>query len=99
VSLGGVSKSLGAPGLRIGWLTSPSQTLLDRCASLKDFTTICSAAPAECLATMVRNKKLRNAVPKHAMCRRLCFEETNRRMLFLKGLFSTVFTVNPCLKP
>jgi aspartate/methionine/tyrosine aminotransferase len=37
-------------GLRIGWLASRDRELLARCAAFKDYTTICSSAPAEILA-------------------------------------------------
>ncbi len=50
VALGGVSKSLGLPGLRLGWLVSRNTAVLSACATLKDYTTICSAAPSELLA-------------------------------------------------
>jgi len=50
VSIGVMSKSFAMPGLRIGWLASRDRAVLDRCARLKDYTTICSAAPSEVLA-------------------------------------------------
>ncbi|MFO7652740.1 MAG: aminotransferase class I/II-fold pyridoxal phosphate-dependent enzyme [Candidatus Krumholzibacteriia bacterium] len=50
VSLGGLSKSYGLPGLRIGWLATRDHAVLERVALLRDYTTICSAAPAEVLA-------------------------------------------------
>lgn len=50
IALGGLSKTYGLPGLRIGWLTSKDKWILDRIASLKDYTTICSSAPSEILA-------------------------------------------------
>jgi aspartate/methionine/tyrosine aminotransferase len=37
-------------GLRIGWLATRDRAVLDRCARLKDYTTICSSAPSEVLA-------------------------------------------------
>ncbi len=49
-SLGVMSKSFALAGLRIGWIASRDGTLLDRIARLKDYTTICSAAPSEVLA-------------------------------------------------
>ena len=52
VSLGGVSKSLGLPGLRIGWLCSRSSSLMRRVAERKDYTTICPPAPSEVLAAV-----------------------------------------------
>src|SRR5439155_1588066 len=50
VSLGVMSKSFALAGLRIGWLASRDRDLLARCAAFKDYTTICSSAPAEILA-------------------------------------------------
>ncbi|NOT07022.1 MAG: aminotransferase class I/II-fold pyridoxal phosphate-dependent enzyme [Gemmatimonadales bacterium] len=50
ISLGGLSKSLSAPGVRIGWLATQDGEFLSRCQALKDYTTICSSAPSEILA-------------------------------------------------
>jgi aspartate/methionine/tyrosine aminotransferase len=52
LSLAGLSKSFGLPGLRIGWLVTPDKDLLARLAAFKDYTTICSSAPSEILAIM-----------------------------------------------
>ena len=50
VTLGGLSKSFGLPGLRIGWVATRDRELLDRVSRLKDYTTICNSAPSEILA-------------------------------------------------
>jgi aspartate/methionine/tyrosine aminotransferase len=50
VSLGVMSKSFAMAGLRIGWLATRDSELLARCWAFKDYTTICSSAPAEILA-------------------------------------------------
>lgn len=50
ISLGVMSKSFAMAGLRIGWLATRDRDLLASCASFKDYTTICSAAPSEVLA-------------------------------------------------
>jgi aspartate/methionine/tyrosine aminotransferase len=50
VSIGVMSKSFAMPGLRIGWLATRDRAVLDRCARMKDYTTICSSAPSEVLA-------------------------------------------------
>jgi aspartate/methionine/tyrosine aminotransferase len=50
ISLGVMSKSFAMAGLRIGWLATRDRDLLARCASFKDYTTICSSAPSEILA-------------------------------------------------
>jgi aspartate/methionine/tyrosine aminotransferase len=50
ISLGVMSKSFALAGLRIGWLATRDRELLERCAAMKDYTTICSSAPSEILA-------------------------------------------------
>jgi len=52
ISLGGLSKAFGLPGLRIGWIACKDQAFLQRVLSLKDYTTICSSAPSELLAVI-----------------------------------------------
>lgn len=52
ITLSGVSKTLGLPGLRIGWLVSHDAEFRKRVLELKDYTTICSSAPSEVLALM-----------------------------------------------
>ncbi len=57
VSIGVMSKAYGLAGLRIGWLASKDDTLLRHCAMLKEYTTICNAAPSEFLAEVaLRNR-------------------------------------------
>ncbi len=50
ISLGVMSKSFALAGLRIGWLATRDRAVLERCARMKDYTTICSSAPSEVLA-------------------------------------------------
>ncbi|MDQ6780304.1 MAG: aminotransferase class I/II-fold pyridoxal phosphate-dependent enzyme [Candidatus Eremiobacteraeota bacterium] len=50
VSLGVMSKALGLPGLRIGWIASTDRPLLQQLRSMRDYLTICSSAPSEILA-------------------------------------------------
>jgi aspartate/methionine/tyrosine aminotransferase len=50
VTLSGLSKTYGLPGLRSGWLVVRDQTLRQRIMGWKDYTTICAAAPSELLA-------------------------------------------------
>src|SRR6185437_13880713 len=52
VSLGVMSKAYGLAGLRIGWLAMHARELARRVCQVKDYTTICSSAPSECLATI-----------------------------------------------
>jgi aspartate/methionine/tyrosine aminotransferase len=56
-SLGGMSKSLALPGLRIGWLATRAEGLRSRWQEYKDYTTICSSAPSEILALMGLNAR------------------------------------------
>ncbi|KOT84724.1 aminotransferase [Streptomyces rimosus subsp. pseudoverticillatus] len=50
LSLNVTSKSLGLPGLRIGWITCRDRDLLTRLERAKHYTTICNSAPSEVLA-------------------------------------------------
>jgi len=50
VCLGGMSKTFGLPGLRIGWLATRDAGVLGEVERLRDYTTICSSAPSEILA-------------------------------------------------
>lgn len=52
VTLSGMSKTFGLPGLRIGWLATQQPQLPPRWLVLKDYTTICNSAPSEILALM-----------------------------------------------
>ncbi|GAC1614221.1 MAG: hypothetical protein NVS9B12_15140 [Vulcanimicrobiaceae bacterium] len=57
VSLGVMSKSLGLAGLRVGWIATRDRTLLRRLAEVKDYLTICNAAPSEFFAQIaLRNR-------------------------------------------
>lgn len=50
ISLGVMSKAFALAGLRVGWIATHDRALLRRIAALKDYTTICNAAPSEILA-------------------------------------------------
>jgi aspartate/methionine/tyrosine aminotransferase len=50
ISLEGLSKSFGLPGLRMGWLVCLDKEIIRRAASLKDYTTICAPPPVEYLS-------------------------------------------------
>ena len=50
ISLGGMSKSYGLPGLRIGWLVNRDPSFHKRVSELKDYVSICPPAPSEALA-------------------------------------------------
>ncbi len=57
ISLSGLSKAFGLPGLRIGWLATREPSLLERWLAVKDYTTICSSAPSEVLAIVALQAK------------------------------------------
>lgn len=50
ISLAGLSKAFGLPGLRTGWLACADVALLAKFQAFKDYTTICSSAPSEVLS-------------------------------------------------
>ena len=50
VVLCGVSKSLGLPGLRVGWVVTRDEGMMGGFKTYKDYTTICGSAPSEILA-------------------------------------------------
>eukprot|EP00775_Hariotina_reticulata_P003038 gene3038-3319_t len=50
ISLCGLSKSWGLPGLRLGWLACQDKQLLQDALAFKDYTTICNPGPSEILA-------------------------------------------------
>jgi aspartate/methionine/tyrosine aminotransferase len=52
ISLGGLSKSYGLAGLRIGWFCTRDVELYERMAALKDYLSICNSGPSEFLAEL-----------------------------------------------
>ena len=50
LSLNVTSKSLGLPGLRVGWVTCRDREVRARLERAKHYTTICNSAPSEVLA-------------------------------------------------
>ncbi|MEZ4861969.1 MAG: aminotransferase class I/II-fold pyridoxal phosphate-dependent enzyme [Caldilineaceae bacterium] len=81
ISLSGLSKTYGLPGLRLGWLATQMMDLPMRWLTLKDYTTICNSAPSEILALIAlrageqlaaRNRTIvqQNLKLAHAFCSR-----------------------------
>ncbi len=75
VSVAGLSKAYGLPGLRVGWLATRDRALRGAVQSYKDYTTICSSAPSERLAVVA----LKNADRLVGRCREIV--ATNRPLL------------------
>ena len=65
VSIAGLSKAYGLPGLRVGWLATRDRELLEAVQAYKDYTTICASAPSERLAVVA----LKNAPRLVGRCR------------------------------
>jgi aspartate/methionine/tyrosine aminotransferase len=59
VALGLVSKGMGLPGLRTGWLVSRDPDALNQVAIYKDFTSICGPSPSEFLAAIALRHRSR----------------------------------------
>lgn len=59
VSLGVMSKTYGLAGLRIGWIATKNQNVYQKMAGLKDYTTICNAAPSEFLAELALRNRIK----------------------------------------
>ena len=57
VSLGVMSKAFGLAGLRLGWVACRNREVLRTLADLKDYTTICTAAPSEFLAQLALRQR------------------------------------------
>ncbi|MER7960257.1 aminotransferase class I/II-fold pyridoxal phosphate-dependent enzyme [Streptomyces sp. NPDC096030] len=85
LSLNVTSKSLGLPGLRIGWITCRDRALLSRLERAKHYTTICNSAPSEVLARI-------------ALKARTTILDRNRALIAANlPLFDTFFTEHPGL--
>ncbi|MDP4221980.1 MAG: aminotransferase class I/II-fold pyridoxal phosphate-dependent enzyme [Bacteroidota bacterium] len=57
ISLSGLSKSFGLPGLRTGWLATRNKTVMEKIRRFRYYTTICGSAPGEILSIIaLRNK-------------------------------------------
>ncbi len=52
VSLGGLSKSFGLPGLRVGWIATADRALLDRARRVRMHANSFASAPSEYLAAI-----------------------------------------------
>jgi len=75
VSIGGLSKTYGLPGVRVGWAATRDRDLLARMARVKDYLSLCNGAADEFLAGIA----LRNRERLHR--RSLDFVVANVRLL------------------
>lgn len=58
ISVGGLSKTFGLPGVRVGWAVTRDRDLLMRMARLKDYLSLCNGAADEFLAGIaLRNRR------------------------------------------
>jgi aspartate/methionine/tyrosine aminotransferase len=81
VSIGDLAKPYGLGGLRVGWVATANQALLERCAHLRDYTSLCNSAPGEYLAVLALEQRER------ILTRQLDIARRNRRC-FLEVLAS-----------
>lgn len=57
ISLGVMSKTFGLAGLRVGWLATKDDELLEACLDYKCYLSICNSSPGEILALMALRAK------------------------------------------
>jgi len=69
VCIGDMTKPYGLGGLRVGWLAARDRSLLAACAAMRDYTTMCNAAPAEFLAALALEHRRELLAEKLAVAR------------------------------
>ena len=79
VSLGGLSKSYGLAGLRLGWIATRDRALLGRMAQFKDYLSLCNSAPSEYLGRIAVSQT------------QALFERTRRRLILHRELLAAFF--------
>jgi aspartate/methionine/tyrosine aminotransferase len=91
ISLFGMSKTFGMPGVRLGWVVTKDQELYKQINEWKDYTTICTSAPSEILSLMALRAK------ETIISKQLSLLQRNRKILdeFFKS-YSKIFT---CVSP
>jgi aspartate/methionine/tyrosine aminotransferase len=75
VEIADMTKPWGLGGLRVGWLASRDQALLQKVSAARAYATMCSSAPGEFLAEVALRHAARLIAP------RLAAADTNRQLL------------------
>lgn len=57
-----LSKAFGLPGLRLGWIVTPSEDIASQLWAYSDYTTICPSALSDWMATIALQPKQRRAL-------------------------------------
>lgn len=91
ISLFGMSKTFGMPGVRLGWVVTKDQELYKQINEWKDYTTICTSAPSEILSLMALRAK------EKIVSKQLSLLQRNQKKLdeFFRS-YSNIFT---CVSP
>ena len=58
ITLGGLAKSCGVPGLKIGWLCTSNKEILQMMKTLKDYTSHINSTPGEILGIITMRNKI-----------------------------------------
>ncbi|MEW6650567.1 MAG: aminotransferase class I/II-fold pyridoxal phosphate-dependent enzyme [Chloroflexota bacterium] len=80
ISLCGMSKTFGMAGARVGWVITRDRDVFSRMTTLKDYTTICGAAPSEILA-MIALRARQTIINRH-------LTRIRRNLALLDGFFT-----------
>jgi len=93
ITLSGLSKPYGLPGLRVGWLATQDAEALAKLRQMKDYVTICGSAPSEVLAIIALRH--REALLQRAQATTICNRELLRAFCAeFSGLFE--WADEPC---
>ena len=104
ISLGVMSKSYGLAGLRIGWVATKDENLLNKMTKMKHYTTICCSAPSEKLSLIAlkhsceildRNQKI---IEDNIEIANSFFEKHNNLFLFNKPMAGPVAFIKMNIK-
>jgi aspartate/methionine/tyrosine aminotransferase len=96
ITLSGLSKSFGLPGLRIGWIASRDRQLMDKIERFKDYTTICNSALSEIMSIIaLRNrdhilKQNINLIIKNMNITRELFRRHDKMLTWIEPMGSSV---------